>query len=308
MSTHKTTCTRQDNAKTLARLISLFPEEGVDKWVLQHLWTDCPRYPDEIARALTVFTGNAATPFLREYWTDHPLLPECADRGGLAGFRSALSELARQNVIRLEKGGSFVRMDGNTRSALWKEMGQDGQYLAATVSDFLAAWLGFSPFPHEVHRLRHFAETSLLGRGLAKEIDRFNRIRSNRIRRLRFQSIETAMANVANFHPDGRHSPLVWAEFLERGDRVVFPNGLDPFWVRLSLRRFLRYHWVYAFQNRGHGPMVNALFDDVIGNWNFFDCLVSLRNHAAPADRILSAHPEWREEIEDIFKAEQESE
>lgn len=308
MNTQKNTTTRQNNAQTLARLISLFPEEGVGKWVLQHLWTDCPRFPDAIARALDVLRGEEATVFLREHWTDHPLLPECADRGGLAGFRSALNELTRQKVILLEKGGNFVRMDGNTRSSVWKEMGQDGEYLADTVSDFIAAWLGFTPFPHDQHRLRHFAATCPLGLGLVKAIDRFNRVRSNRIRRLRFQSIETAMAAVANYHPDGRNSLLVWAEFLERGDKAVFPDGLDPFWVRLNLRRFLRCHWVYAFQNRGHGPMVNALFDDVIGDWNFFDCLVSLRNHAAPADRILAAHPEWRKEIEDILKTEQETE
>ena len=54
--------------------------------------------------------------------------------------------------------------------------------------------------------------------------------------------------------------------------------------------------------------MVRALFDNVIGDWNFFDCLVSLRNHAAPANRSLAAHPEWKEEIEDILRAEREAE
>ena len=300
MSTQKNTPTRQDNAQTLARLISLFPEEGVDKWVLRHLWTDCPRFPDAIARVLDVFRGEAAVGFLRKYWTDHPLLPECADRGGFAGFRSALGELSRQHAVFLEKDGNFVRMDGNTRSAVWKEMGQDGPYLADTVSDFLAAWLGFTPFTHA--RLRDFAKTSLLGHDLAKEVRRFNQKRSERVRKLVGKPLDAAMAETGGFRPDGRNSPLIWAEFLERVDDIVFPGGDDPYFVRGNLRRFLRRHWVYAFLNRGYGPLVNGLFDNEIDHWNFFDRLVALQLRAAPAERLFAGQPEWRQEAEEILR------
>ena len=72
---------------------------------------------------------------------------------------------------------------------------------------------------------------------------------------------------------------------------MVFPDGNDPYWVRANLRRFLRRHGVYAFQNRGTGPLVDGLFDDAIPSGNFFDRLVVLRSGAAPAERLFAARP-----------------
>ena len=202
--------------------------------------------------------------------------------------------------MKADETGERIRATSPDRRILLADPDGSLREEAAEASDFLAAWLGFTPFGHD--RLRRFAETSLLGRELAKETGRLDQIRAERVRNVRSLTLEAARAAAAGFRPDGRHSPLVWAEFLEQGDDVVFPGGNDPHWVRANLRRFLRRHGVYAFQNRGTGPLVDGLFDDAIPSWNFFDRLVVLQNGAASVERLFADRPEWRAEAEEILR------
>ena len=254
--------------RKLAWIASLLPPEGAEKFVLRHLWTDYLQTP--------------------------------AVSKGKETFDIALRKLVRLGVLSDDDTGERIRATPDDRRLLQAD--PDGTLPGEInlVSDFLAAWLGFTPFTHA--RLRDFAKTSLLGHELAKEVRKFNQKRSERVRKLVGKPLDAAMAETGRFRPDGRHSPLIWAEFLERGDGIVFPGGDDPYFVRANLRRFLRRHWVYAFLNRGYGPMVNALFNDVIDVWNFFDRLVALQLRAAPAERLFAGQPEWRQEAEGILR------
>ena len=254
--------------RRLARLIAFFPPEGAENFVLRHLWTD----------------------YLEEPTVD----------GEKATFDAAFRRLVRIGAAEVDDTGERIRATPAARRILLADSDGSLREEVAEASDFLAAWLGFTPFGHA--RLRRFAETSLLGRELAKETGRLDQIRAERVQNVRTQTLEAARAAAAGFRPDGRHSPLVWAEFLEQGDDVVFPGGNDPHWVRANLRRFLRRHWVYAFQNRGSGPLVDGLFDDAIPSWNFFDRLVTLQNGAASAERLFADRPEWRAEAEELLR------
>ena len=263
----------EPSERRLARLIAFFPPEGAENFVLRHLWTD--------------------------------YLEEPAVNGGIGTFDTAFRQLVRIGAAEVDETGERLRATPTARRLLRADSDGSLRAEAAEASDFLAAWLGFTPFGHD--RLRRFAETSLLGRELAKETGRLDQIRSGRVRKVRTLTLEAAQAAAAGFRPDGRHSPLVWAEFLEQEDAVVFPGGNDPYWVRANLRRFLRRHWVYAFQNRGSGPLVDELFDDAIRSWNFFDRLVVLQNGAALAERLFADRPEWRTEAEEILRRTAES-
>ena len=258
----------EPSERRLARLIAFFPPEGAEKFVLRHLWTD--------------------------------YLEEPAVDGGKETLDAGFRRLVRIGAVEVDETGERVRATPAARRILLSDPDGSLREEAAEASDFLAAWLGFTPFGHD--RLRRFAETSLLGRELAKETGRLDRIRAERVRKARAQTLEAARNAAAGFRPDGRHSPLVWAEFLEQEDDVVFPDGNDPYWVRANLRRFLRRHWVYAFQNRGSGPLVDGLFDDAIPSWNFFDRLISLQNGAASTERLFADRPEWWAEAEEILR------
>ena len=258
----------EPSERRLARLIAFFPPEGAENFVLRHLWTD--------------------------------YLEEPAVDGGKATFDAAFRRLVRIGAVEADETGERIRATSPDRRILLSDPDGSLREEAAEASDFLAAWLGFTPFGHD--RLRRFAETSLLGRELAKETGRLDQIRAERVRNVRSLTLEAARAAAAGFRPDGRHSPLVWAEFLEQGDDTVFPDGNDPHWVRANLRRFLRRHGVYAFQNRGTGPLVDGLFDDAIPSWNFFDRLVVLQNGAASVERLFADRPEWRAEAEEILR------
>ena len=254
--------------RRLARLIAFFPPEGAEKFVFRHLWTD--------------------------------YLEEPAVSGGKETFDVAFRRLVRAGAAETDETGERIRATPAARRLLRTDPDGSIREESTEASDFLAAWLGFTPFGRD--RLRRFAETSLLGRELAKETGRLDQIRTGRVRNVRNLTPEAARATAAGFRPDGRHSPLVWAEFLEQEDDAVFPGGNDPYWVRTNLRRFLRRHWVYAFQNRGSGPLVDGLFDDAIRSWNFFDRLVALQNGAAPAERLFADRPAWRAEAEEILR------
>ena len=220
--------------------------------------------------------------------------------GGKKTFDAAFRRLVRAGAAEADETEERIRATPAARRLLRADSGGSPRKEADGASDFLAAWLGFTPFGHA--RLRRFAETSLLGRELAKETGHLDQIRAGRVRNVRNLTLKAARESAAGFRPDGRHSPLVWAEFLEQGDDVVFPGGNDPHWVRANLRRFLRRHWVYAFQNRGSGPLVDGLFDDAIRSWNFFDRLVALQNGAASVERLFADRPEWRAEAEEILR------
>ena len=263
----------EPSERRLARLVAFFPPAGAEKFVFRHLWTD--------------------------------YLEEPAASGGKETFDAVFRRLVRIGAVEIDETGERVRVTPAARRILLSDPDGSLREEAAEASDFLAAWLGFTPFGHA--RLRRFAETSLLGRELAKETGRIDQIRAERVQNVRTQTFEAAREAAAGFRPDGRHSPLVWAEFLEQGDDVVFPGGNDPHWVRANLRRFLRRHWVYAFLNRGYGPLVDGLFDDAIQGWNFFDRLVALQNGAASAERLFADRPEWREETEEILRRMAES-
>ena len=258
----------EPSERRLARLIAFFPPQGAEKFVLQHLWTD--------------------------------YLEEPAVDGGKETFDAAFRRLVRIGAVEVDETGERIRATPAARRILLSDPDGTLREEAAEASDFLAAWLGFTPFGHD--RLRRFAETSLLGRELAKETGRLDQIRAERVRTIRTLTLKAAQAAAAGFRPDGRHSPLVWAEFLEQEDDMVFPGGNDPHWVRANLRRFLRRHWVYAFQNRGSGPLVDGLFNGAIPSWNFFDRLVALQNGAASAERLFADRPDWRTEAEEILQ------
>lgn len=263
----------EPSERRLARLASLFPPEGTETFVIRRLWTDYLQQP--------------------------------AIEDGKETFDVALRKLVRLGVLSADETGERIRVTPNACRILQADPDGTLPDEIELVSDFLAAWLGFTPFTHA--RLRDFAESSLLGHELAKEVRKFNQKRSERVQRILDKTPDAAMAEAGGFRPDGRHSPLIWAEFLERGDGIVFPDGDDPHWVRVNLRRFLRRHWVYAFLNRGYGPLVDGLFDDAIQSWNFFDRLVALQNGAASAERLFADRPEWRQETEEILRRMAES-
>ena len=251
-----------DNERRLARIVSMFPADGVELFVLRRVWTDYMGIPVEID-----------------------------DRDS---FRAAVERLARFHVVSIDRMNETVRMHRFTRRVLQEDMGDEKQAESDKVSDFLAAWLGFTPFDHE--RLRQFAENSLLGQSLLKEADKLQKANDARARgmtQLCQQDAESAFIQSQLYYPTDDAPPLEWAQFLEydedwvfgrdhKGGKKafdpVFQKGMEQVFNRLKTK-FRRPHWCYAYLNLVSGSRyLNAMLGPKSGYWNFFDYLIAVSN------------------------------
>ena len=212
----------RDNERRLARIVSMFPADGVEMFVLRRVWTD--------------YMG---------------ILAEIDDRDS---FRAAIERLARFHVVSIDRMNETVRMHRFTRRVLQEDMGSEKQLIADKVSDFVVAWLGFTPFGHG--RLRRFAETSLLGRRLLEEVEQAKSGNQWTPLRKAFGFVDGSWG----------YSPF---------KDVVEKEGMDGIARQLDRR-----HWVYAYIFRANNPEVEAFFAGSESKWNSIDRLVVLSSVA----------------------------
>lgn len=212
----------QDDERRLARIVSMFPADGVETFVLQRVWTDFMRIPSEID-----------------------------DRDS---FRAAIERLARFHVVSIDRMNETVRMHRFTQRVLQEDMGAEKQTEADKISDFLAAWLGFTPFGHD--RLRRFAETSLLGRRLLEEVEQAESGNKWTPLRKAFGFVD----GFWGYHP--------------------FKDAVEKEGIAGIARQFDRRHWVYAYIFRENDPEVEVFFTGSETKWNSIDRLVVLASVA----------------------------
>lgn len=212
----------RDNERRLARIVSMFPADGVETFVLRRVWIDFMGVPSEID-----------------------------DRDS---FRAAIERLARFHVVSIDRINETIRMHRFTQRVLQEDMGAEKQSEADKVGDFLAAWLGFTPFGHD--RLRRFAETSLLGRRLLEEVEQ---------------------AKSGN-----QWTPLRKAFGFVDGSwgYPPFKNAVEKEGMDGIARQLDRRHWVYAYVFRENDPEVEAFFTGSEMKWNSIDRLVVLASVA----------------------------
>ncbi len=251
----------QDDERRLARIVSMFPADNVELFVLRRIWTDFMEIPAEFD-----------------------------DRDS---FRVAIERLARFHVVSIDRMNETARMHRFTQRVLQEDMGAEKQTEADKISDFLAAWLGFTPFGHD--RLRQFAENSILGQSLLKEVEalrKANDVRARGMIQLCQQDPESARIQSRLYYPTDDAPPLELAQFLENDENLVFGRdykvrneafdhvflkGIEQVFNHLKTK-FRRPHWCYAYQNRGCGRYLDAMLGPKSGYWNFFDYLIAVSN------------------------------
>ena len=227
------------NERRLARIVSMFPADGVETFVLRRVWIDFMGIPSEID-----------------------------DRDS---FRAAIERLARFHVVSIDRMNETVRMHRFTQRVLQEDMGAEKQTEADKISDFLAAWLGFTPFGHD--RLRRFAETSLLGRRLLEEVEQAESGNKWTPLRKAFGFVD----GFWGYHP--------------------FKDAVEKEGIAGIARQFDRRHWVYAYVLRDNDPEVEAFFAGSETKWNSIDRLVVLASVAGdyrlPFPTIPFSPREW---------------